>query len=143
MFKIISADSNKQVFKILLDAPEKSKSASRQSLRQIGMLLKKDIKSDMNKGKSGIKWGRNRRSGADDEGVRRQTGKLSNSTDYKVSGYNNLEIGFDSSVDYGKFVEFGSKRMGAKKPIINAINRKSNNMQSTYSKNVSRIFDKV
>ena len=130
MFTITPAPDAIRTFNIVLNMPQATKSGIRQGLYHFGSLLRDSIRIDMLKPKSGREYlvrrgGRRFRhiAAADGETPANISGKLRRSVDFKVSGANQMEFGYDSSVDYGKFLELGTRKMGAKPGLKNSIDK--------------------
>jgi len=131
MFKISLAPNGKKTFNIVFNMPVKTKTGIRQGFIKFGSLLQKELKSEiLRKPKSGKEYhirrgGRRFRhiAAADGETPANITGKLRKSVDYKVYGASKMEFGYDNSVDYGHYLEDGTKKMGAKTGIENAIKK--------------------
>lgn len=131
MFTITPSSTNARVYYITSRMPITSKTGMRQGLYKFGSLLRDDIRIEiLKKPKSGKEYlvrrgGRRFRhiAAADGETPANISGKLRRSVDFKVSGANEMQFGYDNSVDYGKYLEQGTRKMGAKPGLLNSINK--------------------
>lgn len=131
MFTIKEDPRNERIFNITAKMPITSRTGMRHGLYQFGKLLYTDTRQEiLRKPKSGreyiIRKG-NRRfrhiAAADGETPANITGNLRKSVEFKVRGSNEMEFGYDNSVDYGKYLELGTKKMGAKPGLKNSIDK--------------------
>lgn len=131
MFTIKLAPNGVRTFNIVFNMPITTKTGIRQGFIKFGSLLQKDLKTEiLRKPKSGREYlirrgGRRFRhiASADGETPANISGRLRRSVDYKVQGASRMEFGYNNSVDYGKYLEFGTSKMGAKTGIQNSIKK--------------------
>lgn len=131
MFTIEEDPHNVRVYNIISKMPVNSKTGMRQGLYQFGKLLYTDTRIEiLKKPKSGREYIIRRGSrrfrhiaAADGETPANRSGKLRKSVEFKVRGSNEMEFGYDNSIDYGKYLELGTEKMGAKPGLKNSINK--------------------
>jgi HK97 gp10 family phage protein len=131
MFTITPSPGNARVFKITSRMTITSKTGMRQGLYKFGSLLRDDLRINiLKKPKSGKEYlirkgGRRFRhiASADGETPASITGKLRKSVEFKVNGANELRFGYDNSVEYGKYLEEGTRKMNPKPGLLNTINK--------------------
>jgi HK97 gp10 family phage protein len=146
MFKIVPTSETERTLLIISNMPIKTKSGMRQGLFKFGTLLKKTLQADILKKPKGGREYFIRRGGrrfrhiaaADGETPANITGRLRKSVDFKVSGSNRMEFGYDNSVDYGLYLELGTRKMGAKPGIKNAIDKNLQNGINIISNEINK-----
>ena len=114
-FKVKSSSENIKHFMRLYKISEDSRRGIRQAYYRMGKRTIKDIRQDiLRKPRFGRIYnlkvrGRRRRHTASvsGEAPANLTGALRESTDFQVTGYHKLEVGYDNTVKYGRALELG------------------------------------
>jgi len=107
------------------------KRATRRALYEYGSILRKKLKNAIKKkGRTGRTYNIYRRgrktkhiASAPFETPANITGKLKKSVDFKVEGDYKMKFGYDDSVDYGKHLEKGTKKMKPRTGLKNIIDK--------------------
>lgn len=129
---IYPTHDTQQVLIKIKNLPNVPKRASRRALYEYGSLLRKKLRDDIkDKNKSGkvytiYRRGKRKRtytSSAPFETPANRTGKLRNSTEFKVEGDYRMRFGYDNSVDYGKYLEKGTSKMLPRTGLKNTIDK--------------------
>jgi len=130
MFKITPTPNTIRTYQITRQMGSNTKTGTRQGLYKFGSLLYKELRADILRRKNGKQYivrrgttrGRHIAS-AVGETPANLSGNLRRSVDFKVQGSSNMEFGYDKSVDYGKYLESGTKKMGARPGLKNNIDK--------------------
>lgn len=132
--RVIVDKRNKRVFLDLDGRVEKTRGAISEALKQMGQISVDYTRHILN---TGQKTGRQykslpNRSSAPFQAPATQTGRLARSVEYVSNGADRLEVG--DTVDYGKFLEDGTRRMKPRPHLLVTANEKASELRSIMDK---------
>jgi len=125
--------------KVLIElgkAPEKYCAACREGLYDVGKLIRSVISAGILYGKKTGRYYRYgnilKRASAPGEFSANRSGTLRRSYDFKVEGYKQMRFG--SEVDYAEWIELGTRKMGARLNIGQAVDKSNNEILNIFKK---------
>jgi hypothetical protein len=128
--KIIPSSKNKKILNVISNFSESSRAGMRHGLFEMGSLFREKLRADMLKPKSGnvyfIRRGKRGRryrhvASAPGESPAVISGDLRDSVDFLVHSSSEMEFGYKNSVDYGKYLEDGTKNIKPRPGLNNII----------------------
>ena len=133
--------------KEMSELPEKIKKAIRRSMYSAGILLVKDLKTDMKLPKSGriyeITKGKRtfmHRASSPDERPANMTGRFRRSIKFVQSGFNRIEFGSEG-VPYATDLEYGTRITAKRQPFLRTIKINKSKIISILQKRINNQFN--
>lgn len=125
--------SSKKTIRKLKSLGKTFEQGLRLGLYDSGVNMERWLKADMLASKSGVKYkGSRKRSSAPGESPASQTGNLRNSIEFNVTGWDKLTFGYQ--VDYGKYLELGTKFIEERPGLQKSINANKGIVRNNISK---------
>jgi len=145
-FKISQPNENRQIFVEIGNLNKISKEAIKRAFFTFGNDLVRETRRLITEPpKTGRIYrirrrGRivNHRASAPGEAPANLSGRLRRSTNFKVRGSLQMEIG--ENTPYAGFLELGTKKMAARPHLIKAINKKRENLQLHFQREMNRML---
>lgn len=138
--KIIIDEKSKKVLEKIKHHKAKHRKALRLALNEIGSDIVNLMANYIFRPPKTGRWytyrGKSYQASAPGESPANRTGKLAGSGGYRVRNY--LEMTVFETVEYAKFLEFGTKKMAPRPHVIRAINANRRNAIRTIEDHINR-----
>ena len=154
MFKLIEDPQNKKVMMANAKLPNHISKGIRKGAYISGKALVAELRSDMNRSKSGktymvstgiggkvLKKPRLHRASSSSEAPAVISGEFRKSVDFLVRGNRTLEFGSgneDLAKDYARVLELGSDKMAARKPLGRTVKKLENQVKTNLAREVNK-----
>jgi len=144
----ISPDNRDVLFQIV-NSPDATRRGIRNALYLSGKALRKFSRDLIkNPPKTGAYYripGRKRlhRASAPGQPPANRTGKLRESVGFEVKGSSDMRFGVRTDVNYGKFLERGTKIMSKSEFLIRSINENQKDIENYFNGNVNKELNKL
>ena len=148
-FKLQVSKENKRVTAQIVNSPDATKRGIRNALYLVGRDLTKASRDLIkNPPKSGrfyrIPGRKSRvRASAPGQPPANRTGTLRRNVGFQVEGSNEMEFGVRERINYGKFLELGTRKMAKREFIIKAIDQKQGAIENYLNGEINKELNKL